>query len=595
MHPRLRTIVRVRQFAALGLLLWGAAATRSAETLPNSDCLQCHGDRELTKTNAANQVISLFVDEKLFAGSRHGTNTCASCHENIGSAHPDDQVPAQAVACARCHEEQSESYGASAHARALQAGQAGAAKCKDCHGGHTVLPRGSPTSPLHPAAQLQTCGTCHPEAAADVRESVHGKALAENRRDAPTCTDCHSEHRIETLKGASPIKIAGQVCSRCHASERISTKYHLPSDRVKTFLESYHGLAAKLGSTRAANCASCHGVHKILPSTDPRSTIHKDHLVETCGRCHPGANENFALSRVHVDDLRNGDAGALVNRWVRRAYQVLIVVLISVFVLHNGLLWLRKAMISFRSPARSVVRMNRPQRLQHAALALSFIALAVTGFALKFPDSWVAWGLGSDESIRRWSHRGAAVVLMALAVYHVCYAAFTAEGRQLLRDFWLRATDWAGVRANLRFMTGRSRPPAEPARFSYAEKIEYWAVLWGTAIMGVTGLMIWFPVEATRFLPRWAIEVATTIHYYEAILACLAILVWHLYHVIFDPCVYPLNWACWDGRTFAHPTPADRPSLEDSAREAVPVEPVPQSAGAAPAAVRSTSNSDGRA
>jgi adenylate kinase len=81
--------------------------------------------------------------------------------------------------------------------------------------------------------------------------------------------------------------------------------------------------------------------------------------------------------------------------------------------------------------------------------------------------------------------------------------------------------------------------------------MEYWAVLWGTIIMGVTGLMIWFKLGTTLWLPRWSIDVATTIHYYEAILACLAIVVWHFYHVIFDPDVYPLNRACVDGRVSA--------------------------------------------
>jgi len=82
--------------------------------------------------------------------------------------------------------------------------------------------------------------------------------------------------------------------------------------------------------------------------------------------------------------------------------------------------------------------------------------------------------------------------------------------------------------------------------------MEYWAVIWGTIIMGVTGLMIWFKMDVTRFLPRWAVDVALTIHYYEAILACLAIIVWHFYHVIFDPDVYPLNWACWSGKVSRH-------------------------------------------
>ncbi len=97
--------------------------------------------------------------------------------------------------------------------------------------------------------------------------------------------------------------------------------------------------------------------------------------------------------------------------------------------------------------------------------------------------------------------------------------------------------------------------------------MEYWAVVWGTVIMGVTGLMIWFKLGTTHWLPRWTIDVATTIHYYEAILACLAILVWHFYHVIFDPDVYPLNRACVDGRVstewYAGEHALDTPALEN--------------------------------
>ena len=97
--------------------------------------------------------------------------------------------------------------------------------------------------------------------------------------------------------------------------------------------------------------------------------------------------------------------------------------------------------------------------------------------------------------------------------------------------------------------------------------MEYWAVLWGTIIMGATGLMIWFKLDVTRFLPRWIVDVALTIHYYEAVLACLAIVVWHFYHVIFDPDIYPLNTACWNGRVseewqaHEHPLEKDGPPV----------------------------------
>ena len=107
-------------------------------------------------------------------------------------------------------------------------------------------------------------------------------------------------------------------------------------------------------------------------------------------------------------------------------------------------------------------------------------------------------------------------------------------------------------RQNAQYLTGLSDEKPKIGRFGYAEKMEYWAVVWGTIIMGVTGLMIWFKMDVTQFLPRWAVDVALTIHYYEAILACLAIVVWHFYHVIFDPDVYPLNWACWNGKVSKH-------------------------------------------
>jgi formate dehydrogenase gamma subunit len=384
---------------------------------------------------------------------------------------------------------------------------------------------------------------------------VHGKALAEGRREAPTCTDCHSEHKIEALKSSSSLKISADICSQCHASERMNTKYNLPPDRVKTFFESYHGLAAQYGSTLAANCASCHGVHRILRSTDPRSSIYTTNLVVTCGKCHPGATEMFAQSKVHVDAASTAGGagiGEQTSRWVRRIYLVLIVLTIGFMLAHNLLLFGKKVRALYQAADFSVVRMSLSQRTQHVILAVSFIALAVTGFALKFPDSWIARMMGSSEMFRRWSHRVAGVVLLVAGVYHVIYLIATREGRQLVKDFLPVPKDITDVADNAKYLTGLSPDKAQHGRFGYAEKMEYWAVVWGTVIMGATGLVIWFKMDVTRFLPRWVVDVATTIHYYEAILACLAIVVWHFYHVIFDPSVYPLNWACLTGKVSKH-------------------------------------------
>jgi cytochrome b subunit of formate dehydrogenase len=101
---------------------------------------------------------------------------------------------------------------------------------------------------------------------------------------------------------------------------------------------------------------------------------------------------------------------------------------------------------------------------------------------------------------------------------------------------------------NVSYYLGLQRQKPKIARFGYPEKAEYWAVVWGTLIMGLTGLMIWFKIGIFGFLPRWWIDIALAIHFYEAVLATLAIVVWHFYHVIFDPDVYPVNFAFIDGR-----------------------------------------------
>jgi formate dehydrogenase gamma subunit len=545
------------------------APARTADVIPNSDCLDCHGQNDLVKTNASGQAISLYVDPARLAASTHRTNLCANCHSDLTRQHPDDGIAAKTVNCATCHPRQSQSYGVSAHAIAIKQGDAGAATCRDCHGHHDISPPNSPTSRLHFSKLATTCGECHPEAARDLQVSVHGTAAARGEREAATCTDCHSEHRIQALKDSSSRHVSQDVCAKCHASERINTKFSLPSDRVRTFFESYHGLAAQYGGgARAANCASCHGAHRILPSTDARSSIHKDHLVETCGKCHPGATRNFALSRIHVGDSSD-DTGSIVNRWVRRIYLALIFATIGGMVLHNGLVWFRKALAARQSPDRSVTRMSPAQRRQHFILLASFILLALSGFALKYPDSWLAWCLGGNETIRRWLHRGAGVLLLLVGAYHILYVATRAEGRRLVRDLLPTWNDLRDTVTQLRFLaTGRGPRPII-GRFGYAEKMEYWAVVWGTLIMGVTGLMIWLKIDVTLLLPRWAVEVANTIHYYEAILATLAIVVWHFYHVVFDPDVYPMNWAWLDGKVSKH-WHAEKHPLDTEARPTPP-------------------------
>jgi formate dehydrogenase gamma subunit len=235
-------------------------------------------------------------------------------------------------------------------------------------------------------------------------------------------------------------------------------------------------------------------------------------------------------------------------RWVRWIYLGLIWGVIGGMILHNLIIWWRKASDARKAAGRNVVRMNRNQRIQHMLLVISFFVLVITGFALAYPDLQALAMITGGEAIRRVVHRAAGVVMIVLGIYHVGYMLGTREGRQGLRDFMPNLKDARDVVQTMSYYLRLSNRRPQFGRFTYAEKAEYWALVWGTIIMGVTGLMLWFNVEFARFFARWWLDVATAVHYYEAILATLAIIVWHLYQVIFDPDVYPMSWAWYDGR-----------------------------------------------
>jgi cytochrome b subunit of formate dehydrogenase len=329
---------------------------------------------------------------------------------------------------------------------------------------------------------------------------------------------------------------------------RLSQEFGVAGARVQSYENSYHGLARRLGSPIAADCASCHGVHNILPSSDPKSMIAQANLPQTCGQCHPGAGEQFAVGKVHLNVPASQDAGSTGVRWVRWVYLPLIFLTIGGMAVHNFLVWRRKAAARLKREPRTVLRLTRNQRAQHWVLLTSFIMLVVTGFALVYPGAWYYY-LGLEaEATRRWVHRVAAVLMMGVGCYHVCYLIAAHEGRSWVRDMRPMWKDAADLCYNLLYYAGLRRERPKMTRFGYAEKAEYWAVIWGTLVMGLTGLMIWFKVGWFGFLPRWWIDVAIAVHFYEAVVATLAIVVWHFYHVVFDPEVYPVNLAFYDGK-----------------------------------------------
>jgi hypothetical protein len=152
------------------------------------------------------------------------------------------------------------------------------------------------------------------------------------------------------------------------------------------------------------------------------------------------------------------------------------------------------------------------------------------------------------ETVRQYIHRGAGVAMIALSAYHLAYLVATRRGHQVLRSLWLRLDDLRAAFANVAFHLGLRRQEPEFDEFDYAEKVEYWALIWGTMVMAATGVVLWFPEAVSRHAPSWIIELSTVVHFYEAVLASLAILIWHGFFVILHPLRYPLDFTMIAGR-----------------------------------------------
>jgi cytochrome b subunit of formate dehydrogenase len=490
--------------------------------------------------------------------------TCGTCHADPDLASSSGVRLVQPLAA----------YSASVHARAVEAGEDGA-RCSSCHGAHEILPAADPESRVNRAHIVETCGRCHEDIAHAFEASVHGKAAAHGIQDSPVCTDCHGEHRIlGPLQQDSPVyatNIPKLTCGRCHGDVRLSEKFGVADDKVLAYSDSFHGLASRSGSLTVANCSSCHGVHDILPSTDPEAHTNSDNLAETCGQCHPGAGSRFAIGPVHT--MRTQQEHPAVF-WVRSVYLVVIVMTIGAMLLHNLLDLYRKAQ---RRPLADRVqsaiqtqRMSLGFRAAHALLAVSFIVLAYTGFALKYPESWWAAPLLRWESsfgLRGWIHRAAAVAMLGAAVLHGAHLIVDRRARRCVAGMRPGRADWVELKARIAYLLGRrGTTPTEPW-LGYPEKAEYWAVLWGTMIMAGTGFVLWFESLTLRWLPSWIADLATAVHFYEAVLATLAILVWHFYAVVFDPTVYPMDMAWLTGRSARPREPEPEPKPKPGDRE----------------------------
>lgn len=597
-------------FLAVFFIIFSPARSFCGQDIADKDCLSCHDDFKVKEYNISAHALRLHcaschndISEiphpertakvncsrchnsqyRIYSASDHGKLTrdgisaadCLDCH---GESH--SMLPAKAQespvrrfniphTCARCHEDEEKmakynlleknpvvTYSATVHGKALsEKGSMAVAVCTDCHGSHNLYKPTNPKSKIYRSNVPYTCGNCHKKILSDYLRSSHGKSAMSGIKDAPVCTDCHGEHTIKSptdpLSSVYPTSIAKKTCGQCHAAEKIISKYHLPGDSLETYFQSYHGLASKFGVTTVANCGSCHGVHDILPSSDPDSSIHEDNLVRTCGKCHQNVGSKITKGKVHSSGSLRGDRAVF---YVSRFYIFLIIMTIGGMLAHNILYFIPNLRAYYRKHKEEAkyIRFTKSERLQHFLLLSSFILLAYTGFALRYRTAWWAapftiWNPGFDW--RGVIHRIMAVIFTGLAAYHVYYLFSVKRGKEQLAALLFKKKDWSYFIKMTRYNLGIERQRPKEARYNYTEKVEYWALVWGSVVMIATGSALTFSGFFLRHFPKWMLDVARVVHYYEALLAVLAIIIWHLYFVIFDPAHYPINLSMITGRT----------------------------------------------
>jgi predicted CXXCH cytochrome family protein len=306
MWIRLATVL-----AVAWLVTSPAAADQSSPKPPaNDDCLTCHADH---------------VDAKQFAASIHGPLACVDCHAALAKVteFPHDEKVAK-VACATCHDQVASTYHDSIHAWAKEkAGLVVAPACADCHGKHDIRPHTDSASRVFRTTIPATCGGCHAGIREQFDRGIHAAKLKIGDTRAPSCADCHTAHAIQRADTDKWRLAVTAECGTCHAQV------------VESFRRTFHGKVTEIGFTAVATCSDCHGAHDILPAANSASTVSRAHLVETCARCHPGANERFVRYDPHPNPTDYTRSAVLW--WANRFYWVLIPGCFGFFGLHSAL------------------------------------------------------------------------------------------------------------------------------------------------------------------------------------------------------------------------------------------------------------------
>ncbi|MEN8155425.1 MAG: cytochrome c3 family protein [Bacteroidota bacterium] len=516
---------------------------------------------------------------------------CTDCHGTHGTkSRYDDTSPVYRTAipklCGDCHKEDGKApattdlkevnafsdYSSSVHGMGLtEKGLTVSAVCTDCHTTHLMLKDTHEESSVHPANVQQTCGKCHKGIYDQYLKSDHAFTQDYEGKDYPTCVRCHSAHVISDINQDKFINEVTTQCGSCHEKT------------AKTYMNTYHGKAYQLGDLESARCSDCHGAHNILKATNPASMTSSENLVNTCAVCHIGANKRFSdyLSHTtHKEDPR-----------MHFAFLFMTTLLVSVFVFFgiHLLLWLPRSLAERRKKKRAepvktgnkyIRRFSKKQQVTHVFVIISFILLALTGMMLKFAHmewaKFLAKIIGGVQTAGA-LHRIGAVITFGYFAFHLMNLAMLKKRKQLsLKQFifgkdslWFNKQDIKDFVATIRWFVGKG-PRPHYGRWTYWEKFDYLAVFWGVAIIGFSGLMLWFPVFFTKFLPGWVINVSQIIHSDEALLAVGFIFTIHFFNTHFRPEAFPMDTVIFTGHMpvehFKHERPREYQELKESGK-----------------------------
>lgn len=585
--------LRVGNAISRYFLLWiftlSAAEICSAQDKDN--CLYCHQFPGLSRFDASTGRARLFFIDPAYTGhglGPHARLACTDCHlrDEVGVI-PHKQTTA--VDCTReCHvmrpDGREARFSHANVARMLEQSVHNAAVLQSLKftGGALLEP-----------GQSQ-CLYCHDEPVFRMPSGTHVAGL---NKSTARCETCHTaqlpidanymlRHVGARLEAARPPLELAQICSTCHSDPVVLASIKKP-DAVASYVRSFHGKAALLNAMDTAGCVDCHvgprnNAHLMLGPDSPQSSVNARNVADSCIQCHKSADVRIAATAVHLDlPESRGSVDFLI------AAAFLLVTVIS-FVPSAVLVVLELAQLVVGRHAHSaqaahqvlqrvlqhpkglarLTRFRPSQRVQHWILSFLFAALAFTGFPMKFADrQWASWliekfgGIASARNIHHWA--GVALVIgFSLHLFVVAVAAVRksqrkdAEGRRfgLIRTFLnlpmvmspIDLKKWVQL---MGYLIGLRRERPMFGRFSAGEKFEYFGVLWGTTLLGITGFMLWGAQATSHFLDGRAFNIATIVHTYEAFLAVIHVGVLHICNVILAPAVFPLSPATLTGRT----------------------------------------------